>query len=221
MEKNIEKYVFVKQNFLDNEFCQNTIKKLNQLNVWKKHGWTSYNYNQEQELVSTSPSEENEPEAIQIEELKALPKLSFNFHSEGSSSTQFIYEEVIDINDILMSKITELIQEYIDNLKFEWFKNINGITKLKFIKYSSNQKMEEHCDHIHTMFNGKRKGIPTLSIIGLLNDDYEGGNLVMFGDKKIETKQGDLIIFPSLFLFPHKIEPVTKSIRYSYVSWVW
>ena len=39
--------------------------------------------------------------------------------------------------------------------------------------------------------------------------------------KKIDTKKGDLLIFPSNFLYPHKITPITKGVRYSYVSWVW
>ena len=53
MKKNIENYVFVKQNFLDKEFCQNTIEKLNQLNRWEKHDWTTYDPRQKQELVLT------------------------------------------------------------------------------------------------------------------------------------------------------------------------
>ena len=43
----------------------------------------------------------------------------------------------------------------------------------------------------------------------------------MFDDYEIEFKQGDVVIFPSLFLYPHKVEPVTKGTRYSYISWVW
>ena len=198
MEKNIENYVFVKQNFLDNEFCQYTIKELNQLDAWKKHDWKIYNPHQEQELVSNSPSGENEPEIIPPEIL------------------------LDDINDFLVQKILEVATEYIDSLKFEWFDiPLHALTNLKFIKYSSNQTMKVHCDHIHDIFDGTNKGIPILSIIGLLNDDYEGGNLVMFGDKKINIKEGDLIIFPSLFLFPHEIEPITKGIRYSYIVWMW
>ena len=81
--------------------------------------------------------------------------------------------------------------------------------------------MQNHCDHIHSLFDGEIKGVPILSIIGILNDDYEGGKLIMFEDKTIETKKGDLLIFPSNFLYPHKIAPVTKGVRYSYVSWVW
>ena len=195
MEKNIENYVFVKQNFLDNEFCQNTIEKLNQLNAWKKHNWVSYNYNQEQQLDMSSPQGENEPDITSNINIK------------------------LDFNDFILEKISKVIIKYIDSLKFEWFNNVNALTNLKFLKYSPGQTMENHCDHIHEIFDGTKKGIPVFSIIGLLNDDFEGGNFVMFGDKKINMKEGDLIIFPSLFLFPHEVKPITKGIRYSYITW--
>ena len=84
-----------------------------------------------------------------------------------------------------------------------------------------NQKMNLHCDHIHTIFDGQRKGIPTLSLLGSLNDNYEGGDLILFDDFKIELEKGDLIIFPSNFLYPHRVEPVISGVRYSYISWVW
>ena len=38
---------------------------------------------------------------------------------------------------------------------------------------------------------------------------------------KIELKKGDLLIFPSNFMYPHRVEPVLSGIRYSYISWVW
>ena len=43
----------------------------------------------------------------------------------------------------------------------------------------------------------------------------------MFNNKKINLNQGDILIFPSVFLYPHKVEPVTKGARYSFVSWAW
>ena len=81
--------------------------------------------------------------------------------------------------------------------------------------------MALHCDHIKSLFEGERKGIPTLSLLGTLNDDYDGGEFVMWDKKVIPMKTGDLLILPSNFLYPHKVEPVTKGIRYSYISWVW
>ena len=81
--------------------------------------------------------------------------------------------------------------------------------------------MKIHCDHVHSLFDGERRGVPILTIIGILNDDYEGGELIMFDGTKIDTKKGDLLIFPANFLFPHEVELVTKGTRYSYVTWVW
>ena len=43
----------------------------------------------------------------------------------------------------------------------------------------------------------------------------------MYEDKNIEMHTGDVIIFPSTFLYPHKVNEVKKGIRYSFVSWAW
>ena len=79
--------------------------------------------------------------------------------------------------------------------------------------------MSKHVDHIHDLFTGDIKGIPILSILSLLNDNYQGGEFIMFDDYEIKLKAGDLLIFPSVFLYPHLVKPVTKGIRYSFVSW--
>jgi predicted 2-oxoglutarate/Fe(II)-dependent dioxygenase YbiX len=81
--------------------------------------------------------------------------------------------------------------------------------------------MKEHCDHITDMFDGTRRGIPVLSIVGILNDDYEGGDFIMWQDTKIDLKQGDVLVFPSVFMYPHRVERITKGTRYSFVSWTW
>ena len=79
--------------------------------------------------------------------------------------------------------------------------------------------MSRHSDHIQSLFTGEKRGIPILSVVGVLNDNYEGGEFIMFDDYEIKFKTGDLIIFPSVFLYPHKVKPVIKGIRYSFVSW--
>ena len=54
-----------------------------------------------------------------------------------------------------------------------------------------------------------------------LNDDYEGGDFIMWETEKIELPQGSIMIFPSNFMYPHKVTPVTEGTRYSYVSWTY
>jgi predicted 2-oxoglutarate/Fe(II)-dependent dioxygenase YbiX len=80
--------------------------------------------------------------------------------------------------------------------------------------------MEMHVDHIHSLFDGERKGIPALSILGLLNDDFDGGEFVMW-DEDMKLNAGDIIIFPSNFLYPHKVNTITNGERYSVINWAW
>jgi hypothetical protein len=121
----------------------------------------------------------------------------------------------------LMDITNQTIRKYVGELNFSWFDRFKDHTEIRFNRYTKNKKMAEHCDHIHSMFDGEAKGIPTLSVVGMLNEDYEGGEFIMFENKQIELKTGDIMIFPSIFLYPHRVDPVTKGTRHSFVSWVW
>lgn len=53
-----------------------------------------------------------------------------------------------------------------------------------------------------------------------LNDDYEGGEWAFFNrEKVIKVPKGAAVMFPSNFMYPHEIMPVTKGVRYSIVTW--
>ena len=121
--------------------------------------------------------------------------------------------------EIIMKKLWFEIKDYIDKLKFPWFDGWQGYSLIRYNKYNLNKKMAEHCDHITTLFAGQ--GIPILSLLIVLNDDYEGGEFIMFKNIEYKFKAGDLLIFPSNFLYPHRVNPVKKGTRYSVVSWVW
>ena len=64
-----------------------------------------------------------------------------------------------------------------------------------------------------------------ISVSAILNDDYEGGELLFSTIEKdstvkitnIKARKGDLVIFPSFI--EHKVAPVTKGTRYSIVAW--
>jgi len=98
---------------------------------------------------------------------------------------------------------------------------MNKFSAIRFNRYSQGQIMRRHHDHIHSIFSGEEKGIPVLSFILNLNDDYEGADLVFWDDYVVPLGKGDIIMFPSLFLFPHMVTEATKGKRYSAVSWAW
>jgi predicted 2-oxoglutarate/Fe(II)-dependent dioxygenase YbiX len=121
--------------------------------------------------------------------------------------------------ELLMPIIVKSIQNYFE-------KNLLNVTittasTIRFNKYDVGTSMKPHHDHIHTLFDGEHKGIPALSIVGLLNDDFEGGDFIFFEDTKQSLCAGDLMIWPSCFLYEHEITKITKGTRYSFVAWAW
>ena len=121
----------------------------------------------------------------------------------------------------LSKKLWYVIREYLIQIDLPWFVKWSGYTDPRFNKYDEDKKMALHCDHIQSMFDGERKGIPILSVLGVLNDDYKGGEFIMFDDTEIKFDKGHILVFASLFLYPHKVEPVKSGTRYSFISWVW
>ena len=124
--------------------------------------------------------------------------------------------EYVETN--LMNFIKKCADDYIKNICPIPFK-LQELRKIRFNKYEIGTKMKFHHDHIHTMFDGTKKGVPILTVLGLLNDDFEGGDFLMFDGKKVNLEAGDVIVFPSNFLYPHAVTTVTKGTRYSFVSW--
>lgn len=127
--------------------------------------------------------------------------------------------EMIPERPIITKKLFKAIENYVADIKSECFQGWQGYSPLRFNKYKENKKMNYHCDHIQDLFGPGPNGIPILSLVGGLNDDYTGGEFIMW-DKVIEIPKGSVLVFPSVFLYPHKVEPVTSGTRYSYVSWV-
>lgn len=189
MNRNLEHYVKIYDDFFDECLCNTIIESLQKIN-WMENKFYSPKL---PELVSY----ENEP--------------------------YMSYEDFPGSNTI-QNKLWFGIEQYITkDFKGcnEWFDGWNGYSRLRFNRYEKNTKMKVHCDHIHSLFDGDLKGIPILSIIGLLNEDFTGGELVLWKDHIVNLKKGSIVIFPSNFLFPHEIKQIISGTRYSFVSWVY
>ena len=93
--------------------------------------------------------------------------------------------------------------------------------QIRFNRYAPGQIMRQHHDHIHSIFDGKLKGIPVLSFILNFNDDYEGADLYFWKDTVAKLGKGDIIMFPSNWLFPHGVTEAIEGVRYSGSVWAW
>ena len=113
-----------------------------------------------------------------------------------------------------------LFKRYINEYQKELVNKYDlGLESLNIecLKYEVGGHYVPHIDH--------HKSLPrTLSAILILNDDYEGGELEFCDPTtskisvKVEKQSARLIIWPSCFLYPHAVKPITKGTRYSIVS---
>ena len=83
------------------------------------------------------------------------------------------------------------------------------------------KELDVQSDHIHSIFDGKEKGIPVLSFILNFNDDYEGADLFFWDNTTFKLGKGDIIMWPSNFLYPHGVTEAISGKRYSGVTWAW
>lgn len=125
-------------------------------------------------------------------------------------------------NNFVMPMVFKLIEEYAKEVgKFLTIQNAS-IPKLN--SYSEKTFLKEHIDHIHDVFYDApvyHRGVPVLSIIGNISKKkYEGGELYVCG-KDMNLKPGECIIFPSSFMYPHEVKPITSGIRDSFIVWAW
>jgi len=96
---------------------------------------------------------------------------------------------------------------------------IQEYTNLRINRYGTGGFMQSHIDNIHHS-HGQKQGYPHITSLIFLNDDYEGGEFVICGDKYIEKIQGSAIVFPSNFMYPHEVKEVTEGKRFSVMTWI-
>tara|TARA_R100000388_G_C7154664_1_gene116235 strand:- start:45 stop:608 length:564 start_codon:yes stop_codon:yes gene_type:complete len=152
-------------------------------------------------------------------------------HTHGKTDKRQVFGQSLDDRNISDKIYFKLIQREITKIyplykaKFP-FLVTSKISQIDILKYPVNHHYGVHTDH--SAFTQR-----TLSIIINLNEEYEGGDLVFYNPssfdkpdmskdevKRIKLKMGGIVFFPSIYLYPHSIQPITKGVRYSLVSWL-
>ena len=187
---NLKDYILLLDNWIPKSVLNKTLKELPKNKSWEQHTYTD------------------------SKTLKAKQR-------NGDKELDICYGENLTYVRKLHDLTWKALEKYIlvDKIGGDKFKGWSGFSPIRFNRYDKDQIMSKHIDHIVSLFPGNPRGIPILSILSLLNDNYQGGEFIMFDDYEIKLKAGDLLIFPSVFLYPHLVKPITKGIRYSFVSW--
>lgn len=96
--------------------------------------------------------------------------------------------------------------ESLYNFKMDYMEAIN------FVRYKPGQHFAVHADHGFSY-------TCTVSSIVYLNDDYEGGELWFpYLNISFKPQAGDVVLFPSTYIYAHAALKVTSGTKYSAVT---
>ena len=142
---------------------------------------------------------------------------------ETSKEPDVTYSKPLDsiLNSFLVQTGKRYEEKYSDESHTNTTNFIFSLSEIRFNRYHIGQKMDMHFDHIKSLFDGNNPGIPALSFVGALNDDYEGGELVFWKNYSVKLKKGEVICFPSNFLYQHRVNPILSGVRDTFVCWAW
>jgi predicted 2-oxoglutarate/Fe(II)-dependent dioxygenase YbiX len=184
----IEDYIIIKNN-IPKETCQSLIDECNN-RKWDKHQWN---------ILATGKYE-----SAPIKELEVM------------SSSE---EQEVKVKPFIVEALGEYQKKCTwGSTKIDHPPWLSKFVPVRFNKYEVGTMMRGHQDHIHDLFDGTIKGVPIVSIVANLNEDYEGAEFHC-RSKIIPLTTGDILLFPSNFMFPHGVTECTKGTRYSFVSW--
>lgn len=116
------------------------------------------------------------------------------------------------------NEFTNIFRETFDPVEKDYMSlfgiSLKSHNPYKILKYEIGGKFENHIDDGGGNFR-------RVSTVYYLNDNYEGGQLC-FPQFGIELKPdaGDMIIFPSSYVYSHSVKPVISGNRYSIASWL-
>lgn len=126
---------------------------------------------------------------------------------ENSVSKRIIF------NDLkrFVASLEQLYREKVSN----WYFSKDNYFQFLYYEKSNGGHYEYHTDNY-------KENPRNLTILVGLNDssEYEGGELLIHNQKEgLKLGLGDVICFPSNFLYPHKVTPLIKGERKVAVIW--
>jgi hypothetical protein len=142
----------------------------------------------------------------------------------------------VDCNFITLNELIETSIPESKDIDVLIFKVINAILVKVREKYSAFKGTQDdgytlrrifggtklHADGVHSITAGFKSFVRCLSIIIVLNDDYDGG-IFNFPNQglKFKVKKGEAVLFPPYWTHPHSVTSVGEGqARYTINTWI-
>lgn len=147
-----------------------------------------------------------------LQNLKWSPVV--NRKSQSFEDTRVFLHQLAS-NNQLYSLVDAMARECIDRyIQLYPYLSISSGRPYRIYKYLKGGKQLNHVDQSNFFPDAR------LSFVYYINDNYEGGEIYFpCQSLSYKPKSGDILLFPSNFLYPHEAKPVTYGTKYSIVNW--
>jgi prolyl 4-hydroxylase len=133
-----------------------------------------------------------------------------NFTQFNFTENRELTPEVNQVHNHIIRKIFEYRDKYYEFVDNRVFPEDHALEQFRIKKYEPNG-VDQFDTHVDVVDYGTARRF--LSFMWYLNDVESGGQTI-FKDVQIQPKQGTLIMFPPLWMFPHKGEPPISGPKY-------
>jgi predicted 2-oxoglutarate/Fe(II)-dependent dioxygenase YbiX len=128
-------------------------------------------------------------------------------------SIQLNKDKRIELDNEILKSLSKTAKSYFEKFPRAMCTRDTGY---ELLRYNEGGFFKEHVDYSHTTIERQ------VSFSFGLNNNYIGGEFKFAGDNNTyKVPKGSCIAFPSNFVFPHQILPVTSGTRYSVVTWMY
>lgn len=132
----------------------------------------------------------------------------FKYKFEELGEMNEYSQDLGDMHKLISNSIWDCLADYGRTYNV----NVSYMEAINVVKYGPGEYFNHHSD------DGEAYRC-TVSTVAYINDDYEGGELdFLFFDLKWKPEAGDMIVFPSSYIYSHASLPVRNGIKYSLVT---
>jgi hypothetical protein len=133
-----------------------------------------------------------------------------NFTQFNLTQNKDIEKKVDQVHNYLIKRVFDYKNQYYKFIDERVFPKEHAFEQFRIKKYEvgGNDMFDTHVDVLD--YGSSRR---FLSFMWYLNDVNDGGKTV-FKDFEIKPKKGKLLIFPPLWMFPHRGEPPISNPKY-------
>ena len=142
-------------------------------------------------------------------DLQARNAQDFKINSNGLGPRNEQNAELYDVHEAVFQAVRQCVDDYGQY----WGVGIASYEAFNFVKYDGpGTHFKIHADHGPTY-------VCTISVVVYLNDDYEGGEIWFprMDSLSIKPKAGDIVVFPSTYIYEHASQDMISGVKYSVV----